>query len=238
MPLVAAQHVWCRKTRRQLQRSIPIFGLWQCTSVFRSVPHTHQLMNGVRRFLGGGAVQGLPSEPGSSPPTSNTSPLAVTGKPSWSPSAPANPSSKSSGSPSSNLGTAAQGLFIRKDKQKPLPPSTSQDVGSSSTQPGRSGTSISSFKYPSRNQTTSSPATSSPKRLPGSLPNSPNAGPTRAQHRKSSTQTDKRTSGLLNNRDELLMSLLASEAVVDSRDFEVLSAEDVEDLKRVGVKWF
>lgn len=37
----------------------------------------------------------------------------------------------------------------------------------------------------------------------------------------------------LNNRDELLMSLLASEAVLDSRDFEILSSEDVEDLKTV-----
>ncbi|KAJ7167635.1 Up-regulated during septation-domain-containing protein [Mycena filopes] len=36
----------------------------------------------------------------------------------------------------------------------------------------------------------------------------------------------------LNNRDELLISLLASEAVVDSRDFEILSSEEVDDLKK------
>jgi hypothetical protein len=30
------------------------------------------------------------------------------------------------------------------------------------------------------------------------------------------------------------MSLLASEAVVDSRDFDILSAEDVEELKKVS----
>lgn len=29
------------------------------------------------------------------------------------------------------------------------------------------------------------------------------------------------------------MSLLTSEAVVDSRDFEILSAEDIEELKKV-----
>lgn len=43
----------------------------------------------------------------------------------------------------------------------------------------------------------------------------------------------KRTSGLVNIRDELLMSLLTSEAVVDSRECEILSAEEVEELKRV-----
>jgi len=42
---------------------------------------------------------------------------------------------------------------------------------------------------------------------------------------------------LLNIRDELLMSLLASEAVVDSREFDILNAEEVENLKRVGVKY-
>lgn len=40
---------------------------------------------------------------------------------------------------------------------------------------------------------------------------------------------------LVNTRDDLLMSLLASEAVVDSRGFEILSAEEVEELKRVCV---
>ncbi|KAL1737695.1 Up-regulated during septation-domain-containing protein, partial [Schizophyllum fasciatum] len=33
-------------------------------------------------------------------------------------------------------------------------------------------------------------------------------------------------------RDELLVSLLASEAAIDSRDFEILSSEEVEDLKK------
>lgn len=38
---------------------------------------------------------------------------------------------------------------------------------------------------------------------------------------------------MLNIRDDLLMSLLASEAIVDSRGFEVLSSEEVEELKKV-----
>ena len=43
----------------------------------------------------------------------------------------------------------------------------------------------------------------------------------------------KQNSGQLNTRDELLMSLMASEAVVDSRGFDILSAEEVEDYKKV-----
>jgi hypothetical protein len=53
--------------------------------------------------------------------------------------------------------------------------------------------------------------------------------------RKSGT-TDpgwKRISGNLNTRDELLISLMASEAAIDSRDFEIITAEEVEDLKKV-----
>ena len=34
-------------------------------------------------------------------------------------------------------------------------------------------------------------------------------------------------------RDDLLMSLLASEAIVDSRGYEILSAEEVEEFKKV-----
>lgn len=45
--------------------------------------------------------------------------------------------------------------------------------------------------------------------------------------------TVKRESVQLNTRDELLMSLLTSEAVVDSRSFEILSAEETEELKKV-----
>lgn len=53
--------------------------------------------------------------------------------------------------------------------------------------------------------------------------------------RKSIHQVDqsvKRSSSLLNIQDELLMSLLASEAVVDSRNYVILSAEEVEELKK------
>lgn len=40
---------------------------------------------------------------------------------------------------------------------------------------------------------------------------------------------------MVDTRDELLMSLLASEAIVDSRDCEILSSEEVEELKKVCI---
>lgn len=43
----------------------------------------------------------------------------------------------------------------------------------------------------------------------------------------------RRSSTMLSSKDDLLMSLLASEAIVDSRGFEVLNAEEVEELKKV-----
>jgi len=36
-----------------------------------------------------------------------------------------------------------------------------------------------------------------------------------------------------NTRDALLLSLLSSEAMVESREYEILSAEEVEELKKV-----
>jgi Up-regulated During Septation len=36
-----------------------------------------------------------------------------------------------------------------------------------------------------------------------------------------------------NTRDALLLSLLSSEAIVDSRGYEILGAEEVEELKKV-----
>lgn len=37
----------------------------------------------------------------------------------------------------------------------------------------------------------------------------------------------------IDTRDELLMSLLTSEAMLDSKEFTILNAEEVEELKRV-----
>lgn len=43
----------------------------------------------------------------------------------------------------------------------------------------------------------------------------------------------KRLSGSATMRDELLITLLASEAIVDSRGYEILNSEEVEELKKV-----
>ncbi|KXN89440.1 hypothetical protein AN958_05602 [Leucoagaricus sp. SymC.cos] len=51
-------------------------------------------------------------------------------------------------------------------------------------------------------------------------------------HIRTPSHEVKRSSGFTNTRDELLFSLLASEAVVDCRDFTVLTSEEVEELKK------
>ncbi|KAJ7246565.1 Up-regulated during septation-domain-containing protein [Mycena haematopus] len=72
----------------------------------------------------------------------------------------------------------------------------------------------------------SSPAKVSPtKQLPSPLSRVPPPTPRLSTSRIA-------TQPAFNTRDELLISLLASEAVVDSRDFEILSSEEVEELKK------
>ena len=71
---------------------------------------------------------------------------------------------------------------------------------------------------------------------PQTQPSTPNT--TRASFRKSGN-TDpswKRISGNLDTRDELLVSLMASEAVIDSREFAILGAEEVDELKKVSIR--
>ena len=46
-------------------------------------------------------------------------------------------------------------------------------------------------------------------------------------------EPERRSSMMFSAKDDLLMSLLASEAMVDSRGFDILSAEEVEELKKV-----
>jgi nitrate reductase NapAB chaperone NapD len=40
-------------------------------------------------------------------------------------------------------------------------------------------------------------------------------------------------SAMLSAKDELLLELLSSEAILDSRDCEILASDQVEELKRV-----
>jgi hypothetical protein len=177
-------------------------------------------MNGVRRFLGSVAATQSPPEPIVQP-----SQAAQVSKPSWPPSphvagtAQAEPHPLA-GSPNSQV----PGLSIRKDRHLQRFALQAEDGdGINSSPSARSGSSISPFASPSGSQ--SSATTASPKlhgRTTDVLFDSPKAGSSRLRH-----------SGLPNTRDELLMSLLASEAVIDSREVEILSAEVVEELKKV-----
>ena len=106
-------------------------------------------------------------------------------------------------------------LFLRKNTNK-LPSQAQLSDGNSYGSDSR--TSNGSYSSsPMRKSTTSSVASGS------AGPSSPRAP----------MPTVKRESVQLNMRDELLMSLLTSEAVVDSRSFEILSAEETEELKKV-----
>ncbi|KAH7923672.1 hypothetical protein BV22DRAFT_1120710 [Leucogyrophana mollusca] len=195
-------------------------------------------MNGVRRFLGGGGVSPSPQPAPTTPPPA----VPSTGKPSWPPQSPP------PGSPSDNAQTGGtQGLIIRKDRQKQpsvASPTGEEDAGNTSIRSTRSGSVASSVASPTRSQVSfqnTPPARkSSLLNGSGSVSSSPVAGPSSPRipppsalrPRKSVGTEWKRTSGLLNIRDDLLMSLLTSEAVVDSRECEILSAEEVEDLKK------
>ncbi|KAI0080839.1 hypothetical protein K474DRAFT_1588909 [Panus rudis PR-1116 ss-1] len=199
-------------------------------------------MNGVRRFLGGGLGSGnttptseeaaLPPSP--SPPQPVTAPLFVS-KPSWPPSSPPeSPTEPAMTSPE----TTTAALFFRRDRQRPPPPPGPPHPhphppgGASSTDDDESLES----PRPSSNGTYGLPPMS-----PVAGPSSPKARPQRVSQlsRKSVDRVNgrtppelKRLSGLASVRDDLLMSLLASEAIVDSRGYEVLSSEEVEDLKK------
>jgi hypothetical protein len=95
-------------------------------------------------------------------------------------------------------------LFIRKERKPPPPVS-----GSSST--------------------TSSPTASTP-------PPRRKAPPSEWEEALSPSPSHSQANNvqLANTRDVLLLSLLSSEAMVESRDYEVLSAEEVEEFKKAS----
>ena len=193
-------------------------------------------MNGVRRLLGG-VVNGSPPSNQDSPLSAQTVPLAFSPKagPTWPPSSPS-ASQQSYGSPSASPNTTAA-LFLKKDR--PNPP-IDEDASRIYPSAGRQSMGITS-----NSQTNLIPSPTRSQTLPNSPPSGPSSfsghgTPPSSYSARNSTRksgiTDpdwKRISGNLNTRDELLISLMASEAVIDSRDFEIITAEEVEDLKKV-----
>ncbi|KAF8592660.1 hypothetical protein K439DRAFT_1650281 [Ramaria rubella] len=204
-------------------------------------------MNGVRRFFAATSAappaSQLPSttETAVEPPLASPKPTSIqtllplsvsTGKQLYPPqSQPSSPAQLSS--PPLSPGTATAGLFIRKDG--PGSPRRKR-VNTSDLVPPRppsnpSPASFTSSLRPVRSRTPPVSSTSS------SALNNGFRGPPPSRVAELSKQSYldhdwKRTNSLVNTKDDLLMSLLASEAAVDSRGFEILSAEEVEELKR------
>ncbi|KDQ64457.1 hypothetical protein JAAARDRAFT_28088 [Jaapia argillacea MUCL 33604] len=212
-------------------------------------------MNGVRRFLGGVASSNStaqqPQPPPTPPPLQPTAPLVISGKkPSWPPPSPTE-DQQDAESPVGSPKTTTVGLFLRKDKQKPAPPSPQGNGDETFDSSLQSTRPILNTSVVSARRSQSSLRQSSPVKPPNgtqSLPSSPGAGPSSSSPlrpamptrkslliRKTIHQIDSSahdSSQSFNTRDELLISLLASQAVVDSRDYPILSAEDVEELKK------
>ncbi|KAG1763160.1 Up-regulated during septation-domain-containing protein [Suillus occidentalis] len=170
-------------------------------------------MNGVRKLWGGG------SSSANSPTALTPGPATPVTPTSISPAPPTTPSSESSPH------TITPGLFIKKNK-KQSSVATVSDAGN--------GNDINGSDRPA---SAASSRVTSPLRKPVPTP-TPVPGPSSPRilpplRLRTSTASEwKRTSGLLNIRDDLLMSLLTSEAVVESRECEILSGEEVEELKK------
>ncbi|KAG6850194.1 hypothetical protein H0H93_016623 [Arthromyces matolae] len=172
-------------------------------------------MNGVRRLLGNTAPSTSSSPPPGSADLSNQSfPYATKplNGPSWPPPSP------------TTATPPTPALTIRKDSarsrlQQTPPPLDGQHSRNSSID---------------RRQFTDSPSPSSSPIPPLNLKG--------LTLRKLMTQqqnlSDKRSSGASSvspattTRDELLLSLLASQAIVDSRDFEIMESDQVDELTR------
>ncbi|KAH9912391.1 Up-regulated during septation-domain-containing protein [Fomitopsis serialis] len=199
-------------------------------------------MNGVRRFLAGGGTpptaQQFPVSPSTPPPGptlespfQSPAPLAVPPKPTWPPSPVQSPTDSSPPDPVDSPKTTTAGLFFRKDRQRPLPTASTFDegvVGNGSFHSPQSSRESNGISPPRSN------GSSGQLSSPGAGPSSPRPLPTRVSElsRKPVAMELRPTSMVYNARDDLLISLLASEAIVDSRGCEILSAEEVEELKK------
>ncbi|KIJ20530.1 hypothetical protein PAXINDRAFT_174869 [Paxillus involutus ATCC 200175] len=206
-------------------------------------------MNGVRKFLGGGGSSPASSQPQPPPPPAPVTPppaasFVSSGNSSW-PSQDS-PSISPSSSDARSASRTSSGLVIRKNTKPPLPasPTNFEDApGTTSFQSANSASTSASVRSPAGSLSSYHVTSPTRKSLPnggGSVFGSPKAGPSSprvlppslVQPRNSDAAGWQRTSGLVNIRDELLTSLLTSEAVVDSRECEILSAEEVEELKK------
>ena len=96
-----------------------------------------------------------------------------------------------------------------------------KEVSGPSWPPASPGSSVTKLRQPDNHRASSSSDTAAELR--------------RVVTRKLVPQESQQVSAVINTRDELLISLLASEALVDSRAFQILTAEEVEELKKVCI---
>ena len=191
-------------------------------------------MNGVRRLLGG-AGQRPQSPPASGSSEAEQSkayaitPLSISSKPLWKPdpleNEPPNgrPDSASTGTVSASY---ANGVSLPKSHNG------RQNSTSNAFRPQSFASSSSSYRKSVPGSPDSSPTSAMRASNVFSGPSSPSRP---MPNRVTQLKPWKRASGPVDTRDELLMALLASEAIVDSRDFDILHSEDVEELKKVCV---
>ena len=194
-------------------------------------------MNGVRRLLGGGTQrpQSPPAQGRTSteippvPPLQTIAPLSFSSKPSW-PPFPLTPTSN--------------GTPTRPDSASSTTMSMSLAANGNQRAASSRGNSLDndSRPHPSSLGSHSShgrvliPSGSSPRLNMNVI-----AGPSRPLPDRVAELAKKpvnlfgrgRGSEPIDTRDELLMSLLTSEAMLDSKEFTILNAEEVEELKRV-----
>ncbi|KAG8900777.1 hypothetical protein FRB99_005767 [Tulasnella sp. 403] len=179
----------------------------------------------------------------SPPPESTATPTPIPD--SNATSAASRPSSDESGfsrdgrfsSPTSPLspGTTTKAAFFRSKDSRPrhiagwdADHSRSSSVDSRSRSPRRRSGQASS---PKAGPSSRPPLPSLSKAISQAEPNF-RASPATSIPLTNSSLTWRNANPSLNMKDELLMSLLASQAMVDSRDSEILTAEEVEELKR------
>ncbi|KAG7097405.1 hypothetical protein E1B28_004755 [Marasmius oreades] len=173
-------------------------------------------MNGVRRFLGAAASLGQQQQ--QQELSHPSPPLSIVKN--------SNPSS--SQPPSSPVNTTSA-LLIRKHSAKPSTDTSSESRSSLSLSPVSTRSPLPPL--PLQLHQESSPV-AGPSTSPIQRPAIPRVQTARKPVLDQDSKAPKYTTGVLNIRDELIFSLLASEAVVASTDFQILSAEEVEDLKK------
>ncbi|KAF8076740.1 Up-regulated during septation-domain-containing protein [Lyophyllum atratum] len=174
-------------------------------------------MNGVRRFLGA-ATASTSSSPPSATVDPPTAPLSFSAKaingPSWPPSSPTTATP-----PTPPLSFKKEPSRQRFDS--PPPPDGEQT---------RTSTSDSNFRQSAGSSSSPSSSRVPPNRLTLRKTVAHSQSPPDADWKRSSAASS--SSGTANTRDELLLSLLASQAVVDSREFEILGSEQIDDLTK------